>query len=562
MICYLFPAPLYFIFSSDVPALLYYAQIPATVIALIFSFYIFWNGRKLLLNQLLLTISGIFSLWTISTLIAWTNIHSQLIMFVWSFFGLILGLISIFSIYFIYVFLNKSDISIRLKFIFFALLVPILVLMTSPLYLKGFNITNCDAFDFEWLPLKVYYTSLGFIAMIWIFILLIRKYKTSASDLRKQIILMGTGIELFLFSFFGMEFLATYLTKIGLLPDSSLELYGLFGMVIFIIYINILIVRFKAFNTKLIATQALIWGLIALIGSQFIFIKGTTNFVLNSIAFIGIIIVGQFLIKSVKTEIEQRERLEQLRLRLEKSNLDLEDANEKLKGLDKLKTEFVSLASHQLRSPLTAIRGYTSMLEEGDYGDINPQAKETIERIMESSNNLTLVVEDLLNVTKIEQGGMKYEMVKFDFGELARDTAKDLSITAEKKGLKLLYNIPENQNYFVSGDKEKLRQVLVNLIDNSMKYTKAGHIDVSIEKNNSKIKLIIKDTGVGIAKEVIGTLFEKFSRGDGARMNTSGSGLGLYLVKEIVGAHKGRVWVESEGQGMGSTFYVELEETK
>jgi two-component system phosphate regulon sensor histidine kinase PhoR len=173
-----------------------------------------------------------------------------------------------------------------------------------------------------------------------------------------------------------------------------------------------------------------------------------------------------------------------------------------------------------------------------------------------------LVVEDLLNVTKIEQGGMKYEMAKFDFGELARNTAKDLSITAEKKNLKLICNIREDQNYFVNGDKEKLRQVLVNLIDNSMKYTKEGQIDVSLENINGKIKLAIKDTGVGIAKEVIGTLFEKFSRGDGARMNTSGSGLGLYLVKELVEAHKGRVWIESRGLGKGSTFFVELNEIK
>ena len=254
--------------------------------------------------------------------------------------------------------------------------------------------------------------------------------------------------------------------------------------------------------------------------------------------------------------------MESLTLRLEKSNSNLEVANEKLKGLDKLKTEFVSLASHQLRSPLTAIKGYTSMLLEGDYGDINKEAKETIERVMESSNNLTIVVEDLLNISKIESGGMKYEMIKFDLGELVLHTSKELSITAEKKGLKLICNVSEKDNYFVNADKDKIRQVLVNLIDNGMKYTPNGEIITDLKKDNNKIILSIKDTGVGVSPEAKKNLFEKFSRGDGAKLNAGGSGLGLYLVKEILKAHGGRVWVDSEGVGKGSTFSVELDEVK
>jgi two-component system phosphate regulon sensor histidine kinase PhoR len=128
--------------------------------------------------------------------------------------------------------------------------------------------------------------------------------------------------------------------------------------------------------------------------------------------------------------------------------------------------------------------------------------------------------------------------------------------------LKLICNIPEDQKYQINGDKEKLRQVLINIIDNSMKYTKEGQIEVDLKKNNDKIILSIKDTGAGISKEIIGTLFKKFSRGDGAKLNSSGSGLGLYLVKEIVEAHKGRAGVESEGLGHGSTFFVELNEEK
>ncbi len=240
-------------------------------------------------------------------------------------------------------------------------------------------------------------------------------------------------------------------------------------------------------------------------------------------------------------------------------NEELSIANDKLKDLDKLKTEFLSLASHQLRSPLTAIKGYASMVLDGDYGEINPKAKEAIERVFQSSQNLTKVVEDLLNVSKIEQGGMKYEMAPFDLAIVAGDTTKDLSITAEKKGLKMMFETDGLKDYMVNGDKEKIRQVVLNLIDNSIKYTKEGSIIVSVRNKDSKVIFAVKDTGMGMTPEIKATLFQKFARGEGARMNTTGSGLGLYLVKEIVEAHKGRTWVESEGIGKGSIFSMELD---
>jgi len=323
----------------------------------------------------------------------------------------------------------------------------------------------------------------------------------------------------------------------------------------FIILTGYSIIKYHLFNVKIIATELITFILWIFILTRTLIADSSQEKIVNGILFVIVVIFGLSLIKSVRQEVKQRERLEIL-------TKELEVANEKLKGLDKLKTEFVSLASHQLRSPLTAVKGYTSMLLQGDYGEINPKAKETIERIMESSSNLTLVVEDLLNVTKIEQGGMKYVMEKFDFGELIRDTVKDLSITAEKKGLKLIYNITDDKKYFINGDKEKIRQVLFNIIDNGMKYTKEGQIEVNLRLEKDKVLLSIKDTGVGISPDIIKTLFKKFSRGDRAELNTSGSGLGLYLVREIIDAHHGRVWVESEGLGKGSTFFVELNEEK
>ncbi len=235
-------------------------------------------------------------------------------------------------------------------------------------------------------------------------------------------------------------------------------------------------------------------------------------------------------------------------------------ANEKLKGLDKLKTEFLSLASHQLRSPLTAIKGYTSMLLDGSFGEVGPKQKEAIDRVFQSSVHLAHVVEDLLNVSKIEAGGMQYQMDQFDLEKAAKDLATDLSITAQKKGLSLTFTTDNKSPYMLNGDMEKIRQVILNVIDNSIKYTKTGGIIVSLTKDeaNKLFRIAVTDTGMGISPEEKNKLFQKFSRGEGGKTNTSGSGLGLYLAKQISEAHGGRVVIDSPGVGKGSTFLIEL----
>jgi signal transduction histidine kinase len=523
---------------------LYYAQIPATVISLLLSFYVFWNGRKFLLNRLLFLIAVLFSLWTFTTLIVWAGNDGGLMAFIWPFYNLILGFIAIFCIYFIYVFLDKKDTSARLKVIFLSLLAPIILLAPTSLNISGFNITNCDAFDFEWLPLKLYGTSLGVLAMIWILFLLIRRYRTVESNFRKQIALMGVGIELFLFSFFGMEFVATYLTRIGLLPSSEIEIYGLFGMVIFMTYISILMVKFKAFNVKLIATQALVWGLAALIGSQFFFIKVTTNFILNGIGFLAAIILGQYLIKSVKKEIEQREHIEGL-------NISLRD-------LIKQRESLVHLVTHKVKGSFTRTKFLFAGMLDGTFGPITPEIKKRAEQGLEFDNGGIETVDLVLNVANMQNGLIKYEMKSINFKDIVLQTIEDKKLGIEAKGLKLETNIG-NGVFAMTGDAFWLKEVINNLIENSIKYTKEGTITVELEDGNGKIKLSVKDTGLGITEDDKKNLFTEGGRGkDSVKVNVDSTGYGLYTVKLIVDAHKGTVSAQSEGPGKGSQFYVEL----
>ncbi|KKR41868.1 MAG: Histidine kinase-, DNA gyrase B-, and [Candidatus Nomurabacteria bacterium GW2011_GWF2_40_12] len=437
MICYLFSEPTYFLYSPDVPTILYYAQVPATLIALLISFYAFWNGRHLLLNKLLLVISILFSFWTLSTLIAWTNIHSNFIMFVWSFFGLILSLISIFCIYFIYVFLEKKDISSKIKGVFLALLAPIFIIAPTSFNINGFNLTVCDAFNFEWLPFKFYYTSLGVIAMIWILTLLILKYRTATSDLKKQIILMGVGLELFLFSFFGMEFVATSFARIGLLPSSEIELYGLFGMVIFMIYISILMVQFKTFNVKLIATQALVWGLAILIGSQFFFIQVPINMVLNGFTFVASVVLGFFLIRSVKKEIQQKEELLKLTINL--------------RSLLKQRESLVHLVTHKVKGSFTRTKFIFAGILDGTFGPISPEVKKIAEQGLEFDNGGIETVDLVLNAANLQNGIIKYDMKNIDLKEIVLKTINDKKLAIEAKGLKVETEINDG-GYNIMGD--------------------------------------------------------------------------------------------------------------
>jgi len=279
---------------------------------------------------------------------------------------------------FIYVFLHKKDISWKIKSIFTLLLAPVLLLATTNLNLSGFDLATCDAFQYEGEYYTLYYNLLGLLAILWTSTLLVKNYRKADRYFKKQIVLMGIGLELFLFLFVTIFYLAQYLTSIGFIEDSRLELYGFFGMTFFMAMMGTLIVRFKTFNVGMVASQALLIVLVILTASQFTYVASRTGTVITAVTLVFTAIIGIILVRSVKKEIAQRAELLVLTGKLEKANV-------RLKDLDKLKSEYVSIASHQLRSPLTAIRGYASLLREGNYGKIPVKGLEALERIEDSS---------------------------------------------------------------------------------------------------------------------------------------------------------------------------------
>lgn len=239
----------------------------------------------------------------------------------------------------------------------------------------------------------------------------------------------------------------------------------------------------------------------------------------------------------------------------------LKRANGRLQELDKQKSEFVSIASHQLRSPLTAIRGYAAMLRDGSYGSLPDKANEPLDRINESAKLMASSIEDFLSVSRIESGNMKYELADFNLREQAEHIVDDLRAEALKVGLVLSYKSDMSSQGFVHADIGKTQQILHNLINNSLKYTQKGTVTVFVHEDIQLKKLYVEiiDTGIGMSKETIDTLFAKFTRAKNANsVNIKGTGLGLFVAREMARAMAGEITAHSAGDGQGSHFILTL----
>lgn len=231
----------------------------------------------------------------------------------------------------------------------------------------------------------------------------------------------------------------------------------------------------------------------------------------------------------------------------------------RLQEIDKLKDDFISMASHELRTPITGLRNYFSMLLEGSFGKLTKKTKESIEMMQGNANRLNNLVEDLLNVSRLQQGRMPIQPSNFNVISLLHEVIDSLRATAKEKHVSLTFESIDKK-ISVFADQNRMRQVLVNIIGNALKYTEKGSVTlfVSSEKGSAVIK--IKDTGIGISPESQTHLFEKFYRVINNRtQNIVGTGLGLWITKEILGLMSGKIYIDSiENTGTQVTMTLPL----
>jgi signal transduction histidine kinase len=238
----------------------------------------------------------------------------------------------------------------------------------------------------------------------------------------------------------------------------------------------------------------------------------------------------------------------------------LEANNKKLKELDNAKNEFISIVAHQLRTPPTVIKGYLNLAKDDPNNKLDEVTKDSLSRALVSNDRLIELVEDILNISRIESGKMQYDFQpNQSIEKLIVELKENFEVRARDHGLKLKLDIPNKKVPYIVMDSKKIRAVLSNLIDNAIKYTSKGSITIKYFTKNRNVVVEVIDTGIGISKKEMGNLFKKFSRGDNAdQLGSGGIGLGIYVGRKIVEAHQGKIWVDSLGTGKGSTFIVEL----
>ncbi|HMO77789.1 MAG TPA: ATP-binding protein [Candidatus Paceibacterota bacterium] len=546
-ICQWEPAPLLFFSENIWGNFIYYSHLFPSLSGLIISLIVFINAPKSKPAQALLFTTVSFTIWSLMDLILWASDRSDIIMFVWSSLIYLDLFIYVGALYFIYSFFREHFLPLWSQLIIFALFIPLFLFAHTPLNLLGFDFTNCwrEALEGPLWTTYLYNIELGIVIVI--FALFIYEFKIKRKP-RAETVLVSLATILFLLSFSAGNILGSIET------DWEIGQIGLFGMPIFVALIAFAIVKYHAFKVKILAAEALMAGLTLLLVSQF-FVRTIENSrVIAAVTLVLFIILGSLLINSVRKVVAQKEEIEKLAV-------GLEHANERLKILDKQKSEFVSIASHQLRSPLTAIRGYVSLIEEGNFGPVPDQMKDALHRISESGKFMAVSIDDFLNVSRIESGNMKYELKDINLREQTEHIVEDLRADATKRGLMLLFKTDMTGKGIVNADFGKTQQILHNLINNALKYTRQGSVTVLVKDDPAKKLIHVEfiDTGIGMSKDTLEKLFGKFARAKVASSaNIMGTGLGLFVARSMARAMKGDVTAHSEGEGKGSRFVFTL----
>jgi signal transduction histidine kinase len=228
------------------------------------------------------------------------------------------------------------------------------------------------------------------------------------------------------------------------------------------------------------------------------------------------------------------------------------------KAVERMKSEFVTIAAHQLRTPLSAVKWTLRLILDGDLGPISKEQTETLQKGYQSNERMINLVNDLLNITRIEEGRFIFGFTKIPFIALVEETIENFQALANMKNIKIKFEKPKTE-IEISADREKIQLALQNLIENAVNYSPSGgDVTISLSCDNMNLTFAIADKGMGIPKKQQERIFSKFFRGENAiRMETEGTGLGLFLVKNIIENHGGKVWFQTE-ENRGSTFYFSL----
>jgi signal transduction histidine kinase len=395
-------------------------------------------------------------------------------------------------------------------------------------------------------PLHPYFTALFCIIIFFSLYIVYREYQRQTNDIvlrQRAMYLLIAALIAYIGG--GMNFLVVY--EINIPPITNFTVA--FGSA----FIAYAILRYRLFDVRVVAAQFLTFILLGFVFIRLAVSVSYEEVVFNALMLFVTAVVGVYLVNSVRKEVEQREEIQRLAT-------ELQDKNTKLTELDTLKSQFLSIATHELRTPITIVRNFVSLMLDGTYGKIPPAAEVAARQVFERATDMAQSVDSYLNVSRIEQGKMQYTFTTVDITRLTKLAVDGMKANAEKKSLALSLTIkPGAEGMQANADGPKISEVLVNLIDNSIKYTLKGSVAVTVEMIGKVGRITLTDTGVGMTPKTLQGLFKLFSPGEDAKkINVSSTGIGMYISKMHVEAHKGTLNGYSGGEGKGSQFVLDL----
>jgi signal transduction histidine kinase len=510
-------------------------------INIILSTVIFSRGIKKMTDILFGLIALLTSLWSLA-IIGFYSPSYQLITnwIIWT------HLFAILVAYFFFIFSYHFPRKIARDFIIFPTTFIPLALVAYGLFFSNAIVSQTSDFSYQLGPWYPAYALVVIFYFFGGFAFLALEYGKNELDIEKKQIL---------YVLFGSAVASSLALVTNLIfPYLNIFSYTWLGPIFTVIMVTSLfmaMLRYQLFSVKLIFTEIVSVLIIMALIVEIFYSQSVSEVILKTALLIILTIFSYLLVRSVYREIEQREKIESLAKQLE---------------------SLVHLVSHEVKGALGKSRDVFGAILEGDLGEAPETMKHIVSSADEDTRKAVVMVMDILQSSDFKNGKMIMDKKPFDMKVAVEEVVATLAPDAQKKGIFIKTEIPDGVDYSVLGDREKIvDHVIRNLIDNSIKYTPSGGITVGLvggSKNSGTrnggaktgtVLLSIKDTGVGITPLDMANLFTEGGHGkDSVKVNVHSTGYGLYFAKNIVEAHGGKIWAESDGAGKGSQFYVEL----
>jgi signal transduction histidine kinase len=511
----------------------------ASIASFLLGITVIQADQKSKTNIIFTTLAWVTTIWLVVNHLALSSNYTVYSLWL-SRFSVFFAAPQIASVYFLAHTLPAKEINLKKSQIYFILAITLIVMATnlSPITFTGINITDGDVSPVPGPGMGLFALYALALSVNAIYTFISRYTKTSSTE-KHQILFVMIGI----LAMFGLIIITVLLPVVLLSSTVFVPLTPLYAL-IFLGLTAYSIVQHNLFDLRVIATQVFVFLLWLVLFLAIFLAENTSERIVSSTVFTSVFIFGILLIRTVRKEFDQRQELEILTKRLQE--------------LSARKDEFISVAAHELRAPMTAIKGYLSMIQEGDAGKVTPKVEEFLDSALGANERLIRLVNNMLDVARIEEGRQTFEIGMVNLSEVAKEAVVSFKELANEKTLDFKLEIQANINDKVEVDKDRIHEVVTNLVSNAIKYTDTGAIVVRLKNNTSAtVYFEVADTGAGLSNEEQGKLFTKFYRAESNTGKVMGTGLGLYVSKLLIEKFGGKIGVVSERK-KGSTFWFEL----